>query len=504
MPVRRPVRQQLRAAARWSRDDEMPTLPDMSSVSARALGRLVADISSGAGNEVLSSSLAAVVRYSRPRELELHLHENDLQVNGLTCGRDDAPELATLADVLVRHHLSGLTLQMGVTPRELLQLAALLAGPVPEPGSPSIAAAARALGFWHIIVHTSEDAAGVDAGPDAHASGDGAAALAAIAPSASVDSATERSHALVTRLDEAVTRDDADAVGRCLSEARRAELAAAQSGHADAAAIAEVWSDCLTQLAVPHALRLVAGLVLDDTFPQGEARAILQRAGDAGTLALFQLLSASDSMVHRRSLFDAIVQSATGVPVLVAHLAHERWFVVRNAVCLLGAMHATTAEGALIETLSHDDDRVRTAAATALLQLGTVSGHRALERAIHDSSSDVRRRALRALLRDEALARSATLLSEALDLERDGDVQLDVVASLKAIGTPHAIRQLVRLCGTTGQIARAPAVRRAALEALVTLRPSVAAPLVRRYAQDRDPEIRAHARGLLPRVNSAA
>lgn len=482
----------------------MPTLPDMSFVSARALGRLVADISSGAGNEALSSSLAAVVRYSRPRELELHLHENELHANGLTCARDDAPELATLADVLVRHRLAGLTLQMGVTPRELLQLAALLAGPVAEPGTPSIAAAARALGFWHVMVHTSEDGTEDRTAADAAPPGDGPAALASIAPTTSVDAATERSLALIALLDQAVTQDDANAVGRLLSEARRAELAASQSGHPDAAAITTVWGDCLAQLAVPHALRLVAGLVLDDAFPRDEARAILQRAGDAGTLALFQLLSASDSMVHRRSLFDAIVWCATGVPVLVAHLAHERWFVVRNAVCLLGAMHATTAEGALIQTMSHDDDRVRTAAATALLQLGTVSGHRALERAIHDSSSDVRRRALRALLRDEALARSATLLSEALDLERDGDVQLDVVASLKQIGTPHAIKQLVRLCGTTGQIARAPAVRRAALEALVRLRPSVAAPLVRRYAQDRDPEIRAHAQGLLLRVNAAA
>ena len=89
------------------------------------------------------------------------------------------------------------------------------------------------------------------------------------------------------------------------------------------------------------------------------------------------------------------------------------------------------------------------------------------------------------------------MISEALDLERDADVQLEIVASLRAMGTPHAVQQLVRLCSPSGSAYKSAEFQRAALEALTALRPTAAAPMLRVRCHDRDPDVRAHAAALL-------
>ena len=131
---------------------------------------------------------------------------------------------------------------------------------------------------------------------------------------------------------------------------------------------------------------------------------VLRHAGNDGTAAVMEQLTAADTVFHRRVFFDTIVELGTGTSVLITHLAHPKWFVVRNAACLLGAMRTVDAEAALIKGLAHADERVRTSVATALIQLGTPAGRRALKNAIHDSSSQVRRRILESLLREDGVA----------------------------------------------------------------------------------------------------
>jgi hypothetical protein len=471
----------------------------MISPYVRSIGRLVADLQAGAGNEAIGNSLAAVLRQVRPRTAQLRVEGEQLLLDGHLVPETDGAEVETLRLAMTRQELSGLELQMGVTAREVLQLTALLAVSESASDQTTIFDAARRLGFWHITLQ------GEAAAPVARP----AAAIDASTPTVgSLADAERLAEEYHTELADALAGSQATQVATVLARVTRLEHAAVTAAAAnpsdEATAIAARWSQCFTHLCTPPALRLVAGLVITESFPHDTLVAILARAGHAGTATLMQYLTAAASLMHRRVLFDTIVELGSGVPVLIANLEHKLWFVVRNAACLLGALRATEAEPALIATLSHADERVRTSSATALAQMGTQTGRRALENAIRDSSSEVRRRALRGLLHGDGLTRSAAVLSEAVDLERDPEVQLEVIAALREIGTPSAVQQLVKMCSPSTSAGKSFEFRRAAMDALVALRPSAAAPLLRIHAQDRDPVVRTYAQAMLEHVSRAA
>jgi hypothetical protein len=467
---------------------------------AHALGRLIADLESAAGNDVLGVSLAAIVHEVRSRTVTLELRDDALYADETLVDTAATPDAAALVAACRRHGVTRMAFTMGATPRELLQFAALLAVRDADPAQPSVVEAARRLGFWHLTVRGDDQTRA-------------AANITPPAPPAAVelgdlDDAHWLATELVVTLDRAVEQGDAVQVATVLSRAIRTERAAMdaanRTGSADAHALLACWTDIVEHLTTQPAIKLVVGLLTTMDFSREELVRILRRAGPSATSTLMVHLSATPFAMDRRILFDAIVEVGTGWSVLVTHLDHKRWFVVRNAACLLGAMRAEDAEPALIARLTHKDERVRTAIATALLQLGSANGRRALERIIRDTSSAVRRQALRGLLTSEGLARSAAVLSEALDLERDTDVQMDVVSGLRELGTPHAVHQLVRLCSPASSAGRGVHVRRAALEALLELRPTVAMSFLRIEAQDRDATVSGYARAMLQKIGQAA
>lgn len=464
---------------------------------ARALGRLIHELEGGATNDVIGAHLAAVVRHLRPRAVELRVGEQGLEFPEISTEDAANPELATLHAALTRHGITGVSVRMGVTPKELLQFAALLAVRSTENSQPSVFEAVRQLGFWHITLRGESWETAKASLP----------VLPPAFPVSTAEAATTQIAQLQEELAKALTAADAIAVAHVLTRAVRSEQAAQSSGtatDANHAGIASQWSTTIATMLSVAALRLISGLIATHGYPREALVTIVRRAGDQGASAVLQQLSTATSLVDRRTLFDAIVQAGVGERVLTAMLEHPQWFVVRNAAALLGAMRATTAEAALISNLSHADERVRTSVATALVQLGTQSGRKALEIAIRDASTEVRRRALKGLLSADGLARSAAVLSEALDLERDPDVQLEVVNGLRAIGTPQAVQQLLKLCSPSGSAGKSTAFRRAALDALVSLRPTAAVPLLRIQAQDRDEDTRRHAQALLEQMGRAA
>jgi hypothetical protein len=476
----------------------------MPSAYCRALGRLIQDIEAGVELETIRASLSAANRQTRPRHLDVRVLDGELRVNDVPMEAPYSPEVETLTTAFTRHQLTGITIKMGTTPRELLQLAALLAEQVAEGEASNILDAVERFGFWHVTLH--------GAGRSTQA---GSANIPAPLPLADAAETDTQVTTAVAALAEAIDQSSAVAVVTVMSqalatldsaEAKLAEASGAgdKEAIASANAVVEKWRAGFASLAIPPALTLITELVVSNEYPAEETVRIIQRAGDDAISALMTQLTAATSVYHRRLFFNAIVDAGTGVSVLAAHLGHPSWYVVRNAACLLGAMRAVDAEPALIRCLSHADERVRVSVATALLQLETPSGRRALEKVYDDSSDQVRRRVLESLLRDNGVATSAAILGEALDLERDPAVQLEVVSTLRAMGTPHAVRQLVRLCSPSVCSNKTSEFKRAAIEALWQLRPTAAAPLLRLRVHDRDPEIRAHAVALLARAPQAA
>ena len=102
----------------------MPKLVFMISAYSRALGRLVQNIEAGVSMDTIGLSLAAAVRRSRPRNVDIIVVDGALHVDGTAVDGTEAPEVVALLDVFARHGMTGVSIRMGTTPRELLQLAA--------------------------------------------------------------------------------------------------------------------------------------------------------------------------------------------------------------------------------------------------------------------------------------------------------------------------------------------------------------------------------------------
>ena len=124
---------------------------------------------------------------------------------------------------------------------------------------------------------------------------------------------------------------------------------------------------------------------------------MLARAGEDGADALIEQIAAISGQNERRVYFDALLQLQAGVPTLIHMLGDARWFVARNAAELLGEMQASEAEPQLTELLRHSDDRVRRAATSALMRLGTSRAMQAIQDALKDGAPAMRMQAAAAL-----------------------------------------------------------------------------------------------------------
>ena len=82
---------------------------------------------------------------------------------------------------------------------------------------------------------------------------------------------------------------------------------------------------------------------------------------------------------------------------------------------------------------------------------------------------------------------SVHALANAFEIERDEEFQLELLAGIVRHGTNDAVTKLVRLCSPAQHGRFATPIRLALLEALNTLRPSLALPLLRVASRDRDP-----------------
>jgi hypothetical protein len=170
--------------------------------------------------------------------------------------------------------------------------------------------------------------------------------------------------------------------------------------------------------------------------------AILALAGEEGADAVIELLVEATDRGHRRVYFDTLTHLKSGVTSLIHMLGDPQWFVVRNAAELLGKIGAREAEEPLCRLLTHDDERVRGSATAALMQLGTARGRAAVIEALDDSAPTVRLYAAGALATGSAPQMAPPLL-QALERERDEEVQAAFLAALGRMATPEAVERLV-------------------------------------------------------------
>lgn len=172
-----------------------------------------------------------------------------------------------------------------------------------------------------------------------------------------------------------------------------------------------------------------------------DAIAILRNLGADSTEALMDLLVDEISMAGRRGYYSALTHMSEGHEVIIAHLQHQTWYVVRNAAELCGELDLDRAVPELSKQASHEDERVRRAVAGALAKIGSPAAMEPLRRLLTDRSAAVRLRAVAAL--NPRRARGIVMpLASLLEQESEGEIIKAAALALARIGTPDALQAL--------------------------------------------------------------
>jgi hypothetical protein len=105
---------------------------------------------------------------------------------------------------------------------------------------------------------------------------------------------------------------------------------------------------------------------------------VLRQLGPDAAEVLMDELVKADSRKDRQAFYSALTRLGTGAEVIIQHLSHPTWFVVRNAADLCGDMCLTGAVPRLAGLTTHPDPQVRQSVATALQRIGTPEAEAAL------------------------------------------------------------------------------------------------------------------------------
>ncbi len=216
-----------------------------------------------------------------------------------------------------------------------------------------------------------------------------------------------------------------------------------REGEVEDRAIKRQFGVTIRRLSTPSLLKCVADLLPRRSESYERYMMIFERTEDAGAEALVDALMAAPSLTDRRVYYDSLLRMGAGIHALMHMLGDPRWYVVRNAVDLLGEMRAVEAEGELVRLLEHKDDRVRTAAAGALAKYGSSRNTPVMSDGVGSASLQ------RANVVGAATSgKSVNSLIRALDREDDTRVQMAMLAALGQLGTPQAIEKLVEIART--------------------------------------------------------
>ncbi|QJR37726.1 HEAT repeat domain-containing protein [Gemmatimonas groenlandica] len=377
--------------------------------------------------------------------------------------------VVAMGKALELHGLDAIELATTMTDAEFLKLAGLLIGEQHD-DAVQLMETADAMSIWNVrflSAHTGEFVR-VPSAPLAAARP--LSQPMAPAPSATVAHLSADVEAHFSRIELAVARGDGVILCRELGELSLA----AHFGKA----------------ATPMVLQLVVEQLLDTKVPPEDVIALLQRAGAAGARATFLQLIAAIDVGDRRTLYDTMVSLNATPDVAREYLTHDVWYVVRNAVCLLGETRAQSAIGAIGQALRHADHRVRIAAVVSLGQIGGPVALARLESVLFDPSVDVRTRALSIVFAAPDGEPLPDRLVGVLNEEQAIEYQLEIVAALGHLQTPRARHRLQQVCETPANSFEGTELRIAAIEALRRGHPEVADAMLLKLQDDPSPMIR--------------
>lgn len=250
------------------------------------------------------------------------------------------------------------------------------------------------------------------------------------------------------------------------------------------------------------ASRIVARLGLErDPERRAELMRVAKEIGLEMAIALSDALSDNTDSYARRTFMDAMIQLGPTAMVVLEQMIEDRsWFVVRNAVTILGEVGGERAAELVTSALANTDARVRREGLLALAKLG---GEAAGEDAgllvfgmLDDPDAKVQEAAMTAAGALKVERALKPLLAK-LEVATDQDGIEAVIRALGQLGDPGAVHAIEKHA-VGGFLKRPPVDQRiTAYRALHSIGTPHASKLVADAVDDKDPQVRDAVRAML-------
>ena len=176
---------------------------------------------------------------------------------------------------------------------------------------------------------------------------------------------------------------------------------------------------------------------------------ILAYLGDKVANRLMQILCSEESATNRKLLSDILARSGTAVlSIIHEYLNDDRWYVVRNAITIIGDIRSKDSLAELSLLLQNEDIRVRRETIRALTKIGGKRAVKILLQTAVSEDQEIRRQAILSLGALRATAAVPTLLALLKQKgwsQREIDLKKDTIRALGEIHDPEATPELVRI-----------------------------------------------------------
>ncbi len=208
----------------------------------------------------------------------------------------------------------------------------------------------------------------------------------------------------------------------------------------------------LSQLATDTTTDFLVAYLVEEETEQKTRNTLIQILAFMGskiTNRLMELLASENSAAKRKLLHEVLVRSGpASLPIVNKYLSDDRWFVVRNAVALLGDIRSQESLAELTLLLQHDEIRIRRETIRALTRIG---GKRAINILLQTAASDDQELRRQAILSLGALRAAAAVPTLMAILKQKGwsqrgiDLKKDTIHALGEIRDPEAIPELLKI-----------------------------------------------------------
>jgi len=164
---------------------------------------------------------------------------------------------------------------------------------------------------------------------------------------------------------------------------------------------------------------------------------------------LMEVLAKEKTAPKRKLLNEILTRiGVTALPIISGYLNDDRWYVVRNAIAILGDIRSQESLTQLTPLLQHDEIRVRRETIRALTKIGGGRAIKVLLQTAATADQELRRQAILSLGAIRAVDAVPTLLSllkKSDWSQRAIDLKKDTIRALGEIRSPDAIPDLTRI-----------------------------------------------------------